>query len=323
MTARAILYDAEGHDKEVRLTDDLPDVLNDSRLLWVDLTDSSNAEVAPLLKMFGIDPAALESEAVPGVTLQHFDKYFCVRALSVRSENQKLVAEPVLFVVGSNFVISVHPESMQVFNDFVTQNKFHTRLGELSAATFFSTLLDWILARYFSAAETIEDQLDELDLRALGSNFDSDFLVKLSAIRQQVASLRRWLVSHRDVFHALARPDFSKAAEIASPPHFKLLAERFERAVDAVETTRNLVMSSYQLFSTGISQRTNETMRILTFFTVLLGILAVITGVLGMNIQPTFFKSGNVGFATTIVGMLVLSVAAMIFGRRRGWLRRQ
>ena len=322
MSIRAILYDAEGHDKEVRLNDDLPNALNDSRLLWVDLTDVSNPEVAPLLKTFGIDPAALDAQEAGRPTLLHFAKYFCVRALSVNSEQEKLAAEPVLFVVGSNFVISVHPESMRVFNDFVTQNKFDTKLGELSAATFFSTLLDWLLARYFSAAQSIEDLLDELDLRALGANFDSEFLVDLSAIRKQVASLRRWLVAHRDVFHALARPDFSKAAEIAPPPHFKLLAERFERAVDAVETTRSLVMASYQLFSTGISQRTNETMRILTFYTVLLGILAVITGTLGMNVQPSFFGSNNVGFAITVIGMLALSAVAMIIGRRRGWLRR-
>ena len=328
MTIRAILYDAEGHDKEVQLTDGLPDVLNDSRLLWVDLTDLSNPEVAPLLKTFGIDPAALEAQAVLDskaahrVTLQHFDKYFCVQAQSVNSEHEALEAEPVLFIVGSNFVISLHPESMQVFNDFVTQNKFHTKLGDLSAATFFSTLLDWLLARYFSAAESLEDLLDELDLSALGSNFDRDFLVKLSVIRKQVSSLRRWLVAHRDVFHALARPDFSKAAEIAPPAHFKLLAERFERAVDAVETTRSLVMGSYELFSTGISQRTNETMRILTFYTVLLGILAVITGVFGMNVQPSFFGTNNMAFAAVVIGMLALSAVAMIVGRHRGWLRR-
>ena len=86
--------------------------------------------------------------------------------------------------------------------------------------------------------------------------------------------------------------------------------------------TRSLVMASYQLFSTGISQRTNETMRILTFYTVLLGILAVITGTLGMNVQPSFFGSNNVGFAITVIGMLALSAVAMIIGRRRGWLRR-
>ena len=79
MTIRAILYDAEGHDKEVQLTADLPDILNDSRLLWVDLTDLSSPEVAPLLRTFGIDPAALEAQSVLDsktvlrVTLQHFD----------------------------------------------------------------------------------------------------------------------------------------------------------------------------------------------------------------------------------------------------------
>ncbi len=323
MTVRAILYDAEGRDKEVKLTDDLPDVLKDSRLLWVDLSNMSSPEVEPLLKMFDIENVSLESEENNGVSLQHYEKYFCVRALSINSEQEKLAVEPVVFLVGSNYVISRHPESMQVFNDFVIQNKFHTRLGELSAATFFSTLLDWLLARYFSAAESLEVRLDELDLRALGSNFDHSFLAKLSVIRQEVTSLRRWLVAHRDMFHALARPDFCKAAEIATPTHFKLLAERFERAVAAVETTRSMAMGSYELFSAGISQRTNDTMRILTFYTVLLGILALISGIFGMNVQPTFFGTTNVGFAAVVIGMLAISAVALVVGRRRGWLRRK
>ncbi len=323
MTVRAILYDAEGRDKEVKLTDDLPAVLNDSRLLWVDLDDMSSPEVGPLLKMFDIEDLALAAEEKSRVSLEHSAKYFCVRALSINSESEKLAVEPVIFLVGSNYVISGHPQSMHVFNDFVTQNKFHTRLGELSAATFFSTLLDWLLARYFTAAESLEEHLDELDLRALGSNYDHSFLAKLSVIRQEVTSLRRWLVAHRDMFHALARPDFSKAAEIAAPSHFKLLAERFERAVATVETTRSMAMGSYELFSAGLSQRTNDTMRILTFYTVLLGILALIAGIFGMNVQPAFFGSTNFGFAAIVIGMLAISAVALIVGRQRGWLRRQ
>lgn len=323
MTVRAILYDAEGRDKEVNLTDDLPDVLNDSRLLWVDLADMSSPEVGPLLKMFDIEEVSLEGKAKNLVSLQHYDKYFCVRALSINSEREKLEVEPVIFLVGSNYVISGHPQSMQVFDDFVSQNQFHTRIGELSAATFCSTLLDWLLARYFTAAESLEKRLDELDLRALGSNFDHSFLAKLSVIREEVTRLRRWLVAHRDMYHALARPDFSKAAEIAMPVHFKLLAERFERAVAAVETTRSLAMGSYELFSAGLSQRTNDTMRILTFYTVLLGILALIAGIFGMNVQPAFFGSSNGGFAAVVIIMLAISALALIVGRRRGWLRRQ
>ena len=89
--------------------------------------------------------------------------------------------------------------------------------------------------------------------------------------------------------------------------------------MDAVDNTRDLVVGSFELFTTRTAQRTNDTMRVLTFFTVLLGSLAVLAGVLGMNFTVDFFHSGAEGFWITIASMAGLVVSATLFARWRRW----
>jgi magnesium transporter len=58
---------------------------------------------------------------------------------------------------------------------------------------------------------------------------------------------------------------------------------------------------------------------VLTFFTALLGSLAVIAGVLGMNFTVAFFSSGAQGFWITIGSMIAIVVLATAFARWRRW----
>jgi Mg2+ and Co2+ transporter CorA len=98
------------------------------------------------------------------------------------------------------------------------------------------------------------------------------------------------------------------------------LEQRFERAMDAVENARDLVVGSFELFTTRSAQRTNDTMRVLTFVTVLIGMLAVIAGALGMNFKAPLFDTGTSGFWTTIGTMVVISIIATVIARWRKWM---
>ena len=52
MLLRAYLYDAEGADGEVELTDALIGGLNDHQLLWVDVQGMERSDLARLAKLF-------------------------------------------------------------------------------------------------------------------------------------------------------------------------------------------------------------------------------------------------------------------------------
>ncbi len=54
--------------------------------------------------------------------------------------------------------------------------------------------------------------------------------------------------------------------------------------------------------------------------TVLMGVLALVSGVMGMNFQAPFFDTGAAGFYTVITVMVVISALATWVAWRRGWI---
>ncbi|MFA6987177.1 MAG: CorA family divalent cation transporter, partial [Arenimonas sp.] len=103
-------------------------------------------------------------------------------------------------------------------------------------------------------------------------------------------------------------------------PHFEALNLRYERVEDELDNARNLVIGSFELLSARAAQKTNETMRALTFVTVLMGSLALIAGVMGMNFELGFFRSGLSGFLIVTGSMVVFSAAAIWLARKRSWI---
>jgi Mg2+ and Co2+ transporter CorA len=81
-----------------------------------------------------------------------------------------------------------------------------------------------------------------------------------------------------------------------------------------------MVIGTFELFMTGTSQSTNDTMKVLTLVTLVVGLMGVIAGTMGMNFTTGFFESGTPGFVSTIAGMFLLTVAVMAVARWRRWL---
>ena len=66
-----------------------------------------------------------------------------------------------------------------------------------------------------------------------------------------------------------------------------------------------------------MAEGTNETMRVLTVVTVVLGTLAVAAGVMGMNFKAEVFDSGDTGFWWTVAVMTGAGIVAIAAGL--GW----
>jgi Mg2+ and Co2+ transporter CorA len=140
------------------------------------------------------------------------------------------------------------------------------------------------------------------------------------ALRRKVSMLRTLLSAQRAMFYGLSRPDLQIVAEAGASPHFQVLARRFERAIDEVEHTRDLVVGSFELFASRTAQQTNELVKVLTFLTAIIGLCAAIAGVFGMNFETDFFSTGDAGFYTTIGSLLLITCIFTITARWREWL---
>lgn len=318
----AVLFDADGNDREVDVDDVDLDALSERQLLWIDLQGTPSKRFMQTLGLTPALPALTEGNGHP--RLQNFGDWFLMKVVAIAPARPLEFGGQVLtIVVGRNFVVTLHREPLDYLAQLGDRERADTRIGVLSAESFTASLLDWQMTTYFDAVAKLEEEVDRLEVQMLTQSILRERLPELAVLRRAASRLRRLLTPHRAVYSAMARPDFRPVDDqeegADAHTHYRALNERFERALEAVENARELVIGSFELFATRTAQRTNDTMRVLTFVTVLLGSLAVIAGVLGMNFEAGIFKYGERGFLTTIGAMLSLAVGALVVGRWRRW----
>jgi Mg2+ and Co2+ transporter CorA len=218
----------------------------------------------------------------------------------------------------------VHEGGIDFMDELRAREKGDTGIGALSSESFVASLLDWLLNTYFQALELVVREIDSVEVHILGRRVAPSATSRLVAAmiqaRRRVAEIRRLLISHRDVFYGLARPDFMATETPEVRPHFVALNARMERVEDDVDHTRELVVGAFELLSMRAAQKTNDVMRALTFATVLLGSLALFAGVMGMNFELAFFHSGQKGFLIVTGIMGAIALAAMLVAWWRKWI---
>lgn len=314
-----------GRDGPRALTlEELPDTPpKDDELLWVDLDAAADEVVDAVWQALELGQDIRPRrplETYPG--LWKFRKYFVARVVSVEVGEDLDYTGTVLTLVGGKNVVVTHHEARI---EFLAELKAHEEdaladIGCLGEASFVATLLDWHLSTYFAAGAAFEIEIERLETRILSDTPPGrSALPQLRQLRKAASRLRRMLAPHRGVFDGLSRPDFVPDGEEQVFRHLRDLDERYERAMDVVENARELVVGSFQLFSTQTELQTNERMKLLTFVTVVTGLLAVVAGVLGMNFEANFFASNTLGFWVAVAMMASMALVAVAIGKRKRW----
>ena len=321
-TSRAWLFIADGQDKRIDPSTLRLSELSPRQLAWIDVLADDSDALQPLLRQLELSSLPLPALSAPeDDPLRTWQDWFVAGARAPMPTPD--ASGPWLLLVGPNAVLTVHRAPLRFLDELFDHDDPDSQLGVLSADSFAASLLDRMLTMYFDAIDAFEDEVDELEVAILQPRLHGSKLPELRRLRRTVSMLRRQLTSHRDLFDALSRPDFRPRAddEAADNAHFAAVSARYERAVDAIENARDLLIGAFELLTARQSQRTNESMHVLTFATVLLGSLAVIAGVFGMNFQASLFDTGSRGLWTTIGGMVVIVIVAVLVARARGWWR--
>ena len=93
-----------------------------------------------------------------------------------------------------------------------------------------------------------------------------------------------------------------------------------DRAIDEVERCRDVVVVSFDLFTSRTSQQTNDLVKVLTFLTAIVGFCAAIAGLMGMNFKAAFFETGNTGFIIVSGSLFAIAIASLVYARHRRWI---
>lgn len=323
MSIEATLFDADGANKNIGIEDISLKNIKEKQLLWLRIVGRERKAIEKICRKLGLEDAPIESilnvRERPKVDI--FENFFRFFINSIKlDENDRERAVPLDFLVGKNYVISISDENLNIFDCFLEREKGERQIGELDAENFVAALLDLHIVSYFRLLEDIEQEVDDLDDRILKTEMtDDEFIKEMVRLRNRVSRLRRWFMPHRDVFYALSRADFQQISESDSAEQFSMLNSHFENAVDAIESSRDTVLSLFELYATKSAQKMNNFIQRLTFLTFIFGALGVIAGALGMNYKAEIFESEN-GFIITIVTMVSIAAGMTVLAKFKRWI---
>jgi Mg2+ and Co2+ transporter CorA len=334
---QAYLYDADGRDREVDLESIAVGKLRPDDLLWIDVPDHDDASLDRVATLLGVDASIWTARDAGQAQLENYREYFRFtvntapgsenhagrhrsQAGAPESENGVPGSVRLDFIVAERWLVTVHSGDVPCLQRFREQDKADTLIGLLSGQALAASLLDWHLGEYFHEVSRIEAAVDKLDERVLRESASRTLLGRMVALRRRVSKLRSLLVAQREVFYGLSRPDFTLVTDSGAAPFYESLVGRFERAVDEVERTRDVVVGSFELFTSRTSQQTNDLVKVLTFLTAIVGFCAAIAGLMGMNFKLAFFDTGLIGFAIVTGSLVFVALISVAYARFREWI---
>ena len=322
MAIRAYLYDATGTDQEVALTLQCVTDLHAQQLLWIDVTEFEESELRMLVTLLSLQRESLytllQQNRRPRLDL--YSSYVQLNIQTIEQTQGKYGLIEVDFILGNNLIVTVHRKPVSFLDSFDQRVKGDSDLGELDAPAFLAGLLDWHVTSYFRLLEELELEVDKIDAHALRSRHSRDLLRDLAKLRQRVAFVRRVLTPHREVYAAMARPDFQVISNSNSSLHFRNLADRLDRAIEAMENARELLVGSFDIFTTQTTLRTNEIIKVLTIASFVWFPASVIVGITGLLLKSPVHVKTSPGFWVMMGTIALVAVSTLVLARWKRWI---
>lgn len=307
------------------LEDDLPSIT------WVDVRGIHGRKTFErLAQIFSIHPLALE-DIVNVPQRPHADVYpeqQVVVARMVQGDDAGTVCtEQLAIVFGKGFVLTVQEESDRDCLDAVRERIRRGRgpIRKAGADYLAYALIDAVIDGFFPVLESIGERLEDLELEIAATK--PHLSKRIHDLKRELLTVRRAIWPQRDMINALLRDD-SPHVTAETRVYVRDTYDHAVQVMDMCETFREIASGLMDLYFSGLSNRMNEVMKVLTIISSIFLPLTFIAGVYGMNFD---FDEGRkpynmpelhwrYGYFFALAAMAVSVGILLVYYRRKGWL---
>lgn len=316
-----------GGELEERMVTDLADLEPYPRrdgVTWIDVTGIHDVDlVAAIGKGFGLHSLLLEDvvHARQRPKTEEYDGhlYVILKMLLWNEEASRVDVEQVSIVLGTNWVLTFQETPVDTFDLVRRRLREPTKRIRKSGADYLAyALMDSIVDNYFTVLETIGDRIEELEDAVVGRP-DQDALNEVFRLKRTLVFVRRAIWPLRDAVGTLVRGELALLRK-STAPFLRDLYDHVLRSVDLTETYRDMVAGMLDIYMSSVSNRMNDTMRVLTVIATIFIPLTFIAGVYGMNFDNMPELHVDWGYYAVWGVMAAVAIGLLLFFRRKDWL---
>jgi magnesium transporter len=262
--------------------------------IWLHYLDPVVEDLNPLIEQLGLHPLSVEDvfdkNQLPKIDDFPDNTFVLVNAFSHAGE--VLVIQEIDLFLGADFLVSMDhsgPDGTP-YLDGIEEivNREVGNVGKLGPAYVMHTILDVIVDRKFTAIESLEDELSRAEDSVLDRSPEFS-LRSLQTIRRSLVTVRKCLYHEREIFVKICRKDCPLIPEKALF-HYRDVYDHLTRFFELTETLRDIATSLMEIDislrsneMTRASNRTNASVRRLTFITTIFMPMTLLSGIGGMS----------------------------------------
>lgn len=185
-------------------------------------------------------------------------------------------------------------------------------------------LIDSAVDHYLPALDHLGDFINRLEDRVIRNPAPAT-LREIFRLKRVLLDFRRVATAMREAVNGLIRrydiphPAERHAIDRELRIYYRDVYEHIVRVIDFIETYRDLLTGSLDIYLSAVANRTNEVMKILTLWGTIAMPLLVLTSFYGMNIRLPLEKDP---YALIPIGLIMVAstITVFIYLRRKHWM---
>ena len=308
-----------GTAREIDPHDVSEEIMVEGQLVWVDVVTPDDDDLKVVQEEFSLHPLAMEDVSEPHQRpkLEHYpDHAFLVAYTAERRE--------IDIFVGPSWIITVRQEDTPeeaAFIDGARRRFDRTRADHATVGFLLYVILDQLVDGYFSRDDEMEDRLEDLEGEIFreGPLNERAIQEELYDVRRRLLAYRRLVLPTRDVLASLLRREVEWVDENAVT-HLQDVYDHVLRAIDMVDTHRELIGNAVDAHLAIISNQQNRVMKRMTSWGAILLGSTLVAGIYGMNFEHIPELAWGLGYPFALIVMLTITVVGYLWFKARDWL---
>jgi magnesium transporter len=304
--------------------------LSQEGIQWIHIEEPSGLERAWLAEHF--DFHALDLEDVmsrnqrPKID-EYPDYLFIVLHFPVFDKQVgRLNAGELDLFVGPDFIITIPNQPLKpveyLFERCRTSEETREQLFSKGTGYLLYQIVDQSFDYCFPMLRKIGNKLEQLE-EEIFIGRSEEIVRDISNVKQEIINFRKTIRPERTVLRDLERTK-QRYMPADIEVYFDDIVDASERIWDMLENYKEVVEALEDTNESVISHRFNDTLRILTVFSIVFLPATLIASIWGMNVglpgggDPS--SSSHAVFWGIVAAIIALLVGMVAFFRRRGWL---
>ncbi len=302
-------------------------VIKEKKFTWIDIQKPTQKDINFLERKFNFHPLVLDELLNPSyrASVEHHKDYiFMVLHFPIYSREERRTTSRELNIIATkNTLITCHHETISPIKILFKDCRSYAEKRNTYMSEGIGQLLYYVLS---SAWKNCLIKLEKINKKTLEiekeifSGKEREMVLEISLVKTDIINFRRIINPQNEILDSLLEEGLNFFGNELSP-YFSDLLGIYDKISNDLESQKEVILALEDVNQSMLSTRTNEIMRILTVFSVILLPLTLISSIWGMNFPASLpFMHSPIGFWAIFLIMAIIMGGMIAYFRKKKWL---